>query len=124
MIITWTYTATENEDVAVNTTDPDTGESITTYQVTYQYEPVNAGLSTKSFCAYKDHPWLLNIKAKNLQKFKKEWLIELGFDPYQYVVEEDGTIEERGKVKTQAQIDKWLKPNSTAVLSPTTVEEI
>ena len=124
MIITWTYTATENEDVAVNTTDPDTGESITTYQVTYQYEPVNAGLSTKSFCAYKDHPWLLNIKAKNLQKFNKEWLIELGFDPAQWKVLDDGTVEEIGKVKTQQAVDNWLKPNEVAVLSPVEVDEI
>jgi hypothetical protein len=124
MIITWTYTETENTDVIVNTTDFDTGEAKTPHQVTYQYEPNNAGLSTKSFCAYKDHPWLLNIKAKNLQKFKKEWLIELGFDPAQWKVLDDGTVEEVGKVKTQAEVDKWLKPNATNELSPTTAEEI
>tara|TARA_R100001143_G_scaffold62784_1_gene67056 strand:- start:181 stop:555 length:375 start_codon:yes stop_codon:yes gene_type:complete len=124
MIITWTYTATENKDVEVKTEDPDTDEAITTYQVTHKYEPINAGLSTKSFCAYKDHPWLLNIKAKNLQKFKKEWLIELDLDPVQWKVIDDGTVEEVGKVKTQAAVDKWLKPNATNELSPTTAEEI
>tara|TARA_R110002167_G_scaffold135491_1_gene322036 strand:+ start:905 stop:1279 length:375 start_codon:yes stop_codon:yes gene_type:complete len=124
MIITWTYTATENKDVVVNTEDPDTEASITTHQVTHKYEPISAALSTKSFCAYKDHPWLLNIKAKNLQKFNKEWLIELGFDPAQWKVLDDGTVEEIGKVKTQQAVDNWLKPNEVAVLSPVEVDEI
>jgi len=124
MIITWKYTAIDNVEVPVLTEDFDSGVEIATYQVTHQYEPINAGLSTKSFCAYKDHPWINSIRAKAEAKFKEEWLVELGFDPVSWLVLEDGTIEEKGKVKTRAAVENWLKPNSTSILSPTEIEEI
>ena len=82
-------------------------------------------MSTKTFCAYKDHPYLQSIQAKALAKFKKEWLIELGFDPLLWhVFGPQNEIQERGKVKEQHQIDAWLKPNATNILSPTEIEEI
>ncbi len=124
MKITWSYTETENKDVPVNTTNFDTGKAIATHQVTYTYDPINANLSTKSFCAYKNHPWIDPIRAKALEKFKKEWLIELGLDPVAWRVEEDGTVEAVGKVKTQSAVDKWLKPNEKNLLSPAEIEEI
>ena len=124
MIITWTYTAIDNIDVPVLTEDFDSGVEIETYQVTHQYEPISSVLSTKSFCAYKDHPWLSVITAKALEKFKKEWLVELGFDPLEWCVLEDGTIEEKGKVKTQTEIDNWIKPNPAKNLPATDIEEI
>jgi len=124
MIITWKYTETDDVDVPILTEDFDSGMEIETFQVTHQYEPINALLSTKSFCAYKDHPYLNAIKAKALQKFYKEWLVELGFDPKQWTVLGDGTIEELGKVKEQHQIDAWLSPNDRAKLSPSEAEEI
>ena len=124
MIITWKYTAIDNVEVPVLTEDFDSGVEIETFQVTHQYEPINAVLSTKSFCAYKDHPYLQAIKAKVLAKFNKEWLIELGFDPATWLVLEDGTIEEIGKVKTQTAVENWLKPNATNILAPTEIEEI
>ena len=124
MIITWKYTAIDNVEVPILTEDFDSGVEIETFQVTHQYAPINAILSTKSFCAYKDHPYLQAIKAKALQKFNKEWLIELGFDPAAWLVLDDGTIEERGKVKTQTAVENWLKPNATNILAPTEIEEI
>jgi hypothetical protein len=124
MIITWKYTAIDNVEVPVLTEDFDSGMEIETFQVTHQYEPINAVLSTKTFCAYKDHPYLHAIQAKALAKFKKEWLIELGFDPVSWLVLDDGTIEEKGKVKTRAAVENWLKPNSTSILSATEIEEI
>jgi len=124
MIITWKYTAIDNIEVPILTEDFDSGMEIETFQVTHQYEPINAGLSTKSFCAYKDHPYLNAIKAKALQKFNKEWLVELGFDPKHWNVLGDGTIEELGKVKEQHQIDSWLSPNDKAKLPPSEAEEI
>lgn len=124
MIITWKYTAIDNVEVPVLTEDFDSGVEIATYQVTHQYEPINAVLSTKSFCAYKDHPWINSIRAKAEAKFKEEWLVELGFDPKSWCVLEDGTIEEIGKVKEQHQIDAWLSPNETRKLAPVEAEEI
>jgi hypothetical protein len=124
MIITWKYTEIDNVDVPVLTEDFDSGIEIETYQVTHQYEPINAVLSTKSFSAYKDHPWISQIKDKAEEKFKKEWLVELGFDPLEWRVLEDGTIEEKGKVKTQTEIDNWIKPNPTKNLPATNIEEI
>ena len=108
MIITWKYTAIDNVEVPVLTEDFDSGMEIETFQVTHQYEPISALLSTKTFCAYKDHPYLHAIQAKALAKFKKEWLVELGFDPVSWLVLEDGTIEERGKVKTRAAVELSL----------------
>lgn len=124
MIITWKYTAIDNVEVPVLTEDFDSGMEIETFQVTHQYEPISAVLSTKTFCSYKDHPYLHAIQAKALAKFKKEWLIELGFDPVSWLVLDDGTIEEKGKVKTRAAVENWLKPNSTSILSATEIEEI
>lgn len=124
MIITWKYTVIDNVDVPVLTEDFDSGMEIETFQVTHQYEPINAVLSTKSFCAYKDHPWIDSIRAKALAKFNNEWLVELGFDPVAYHVLDDGTIEERGKVKTQLAIDTWLKPNPVNKLASEEIEEI
>ena len=124
MIITWKYTEIDNVDTPVLTEDFDSRIEIETYQVTHQYEPINAVLSTKSFSAYKDHPWISQIKDKAEEKFKKEWLVELGFDPLEWRVLEDGTIEEKGKVKTQTEIDNWIKPNPTKNLSTTDIEEI
>ena len=124
MIITWKYTAIDNVEVPVLTEDFDSGVEIETFQVTHQYEPISALLSTKTFCAYKDHPYLHAIQAKALAKFKKEWLVELGFDPVSWLVLEDGTIEERGKVKTRAAVENWLKPNATSILAPIETEEI
>lgn len=124
MIITWTYTETDNIDVPVLTEDFDSGMEIETFQVTHQYEPINAVLSTKSFCAYKDHPWITQIRAKAEAKFKQEWLVELGFDLAEWCVLEDGTIEEKGKIKTQTEIDNWIKPNPTKNLPATDIEEI
>jgi|TARA_B110000444_G_scaffold573_1_gene509 hypothetical protein len=124
MIITWKYTAIDNVEVPVLTEDFDSGMEIETFQVTHQYEPISALLSTKTFCAYKDHPYLHAIQAKALAKFKKEWLVELGFDPVSWLVLEDGTIEERGKVKTRAAVENWLKPNATSILAPIETEEI
>lgn len=124
MIITWNYTQIDNIDVPVLTEDFDSGMEIETFQVTHQYEPINAGLSTKSFCAYKDHPWITQIRAKAEAKFKKEWLAELSFDPKLWHVLEDGTVEEIGRVKEQHQIDAWVKPNDQAKLTPIEAEEI
>ena len=124
MIITWKYTAIDNVEVPVLTEDFDSGMEIETFQVTHQYEPISALLSTKTFCAYKDHPYLHAIQAIALAKFKKEWLVELGFDPVSWLVLEDGTIEERGKVKTRAAVENWLKPNATSILAPIETEEI
>ena len=124
MIITWKYTAIDNVEVPVLTEDFDSGMEIETFQVTHQYEPINAVLSTKSFCAYKDHPWIDAIRAKMLAKFNNEWLVELGFDPVAYCVLDNGTIEERGKVKTQLAIDNWLKPNPANKLPSEEIEEI
>jgi len=124
MIITWKYTEIDNVDTPVLTEDFDSGIEIETYQVTHQYEPINAVLSTKSFSAYKDHPWITQIKDKAEAKFKKEWLVELGFDPKLWCVLADGTIEEIGKVKEQHQIDAWLSPNETTKLAPVEAEEI
>jgi len=124
MIITWKYTAIDNVEVPVLTEDFDSGMEIETFQVTHQYEPISAVLSTKTFCAYKDHPYLNAIQAKALAKFKKEWLVELGFDPAAWLVLDDGTIEERGKVKTRAAVENWLKPNATNILPPIETEEI
>tara|TARA_X000001382_G_scaffold29452_1_gene18834 strand:- start:1049 stop:1423 length:375 start_codon:yes stop_codon:yes gene_type:complete len=124
MIITWKYTEIDNVDTPVLTEDFDSGIEIETYQVTHQYEPINAVLSTKSFCAYKDHPWITQIRAKAEAKFKQEWLVELGFDPKSWCVLADGTIEEIGRVKEQHQIDAWVKPNDQAKLAPVEVEEI
>ena len=124
MIITWKYTEIDNVDTPVLTEDFDSGIEIETYQVTHQYEPINAVLSTKSFSAYKDHPWISQIRAKAEARFKKEWLVELGFDPKLWCVLADGTIEEIGKVKEQHQIDAWLSPNETKKLAPVEAEEI
>lgn len=124
MIITWKYTAIDNVEVPVLTEDFDSGVEIETFQVTHQYEPINAGLSTKTFCAYKDHPYLQSIHAKALQTFNKEWLIELGFDPKLWHILEDGTVEEIGKVKGQHQVESWIKPNEAAKLEPVEAEEI
>ena len=124
MIITWKYTEIDNVDTPVLTEDFDSGIEIETYQVTHQYEPINAGLSTKSFCAYKDHPWISQLRTKAEEKFKKEWLVELGFDLDEWCVLEDGTIEEKGKIKTQTEIDNWIKPNPAKNLPATDIEEI
>ena len=125
MFLNYTETIEEKTDRPVRTCNPDTGEELTTHTVTYTYTPTSGGLAVKSFNAYAGHPDLANIKARNKAKFYKEWLVELGFDPLLWhVVEPSNEIEEIGKVKTQTQIDSWIKPNPPTNLPETDIEEI
>lgn len=95
--------------------------------IKYTYTPDNAGLSTKWYCLSEKHNLVMQEekRAHFLDSFYKEWLVEAGYNTQNYKVEPTtGEVIERGKVKTQAEVDKWLKPNATNELSPTTAEEI
>lgn len=123
MNITFTVT-TEVLEVVKLTID---GVEQDVNNIKFTYTPDNAGLSTKWYCLSEKHDPIIqeDRRVHFLDSFYKEWLVEAGYNTQNFYVEPTtGEVTAIGKVKTQAAVDKWLKPNATQELSPTNLEEI
>ena len=68
--------------------------------------------------------WVSNI-AERQEEILTEWFKELGHDPRYYNFNrETKTFTVIGEVETEAQKDRWLKPNPANIVPPTAPEVI
>ena len=66
--------------------------------------------------------WESNIANRQME-ILTDWFRELGYEPVYYNLDRDSkTWNIKGVVETQAQKDKWLKPNPSNIVPPTTPE--
>lgn len=100
-----------------------TGEIVESNEMKIMWKHLTLDVSEFDFYLRENHPnWseTLNIREQEILHI---WMKELGYDELYFKVN-GKTIEEKGKVKKQEQIDNWLQPNATTQLPAADVEEI
>ena len=65
------------------------GETIVKDLMITYYTPTNFEGTTKNYLLGKDHPNWDRMHQEAIEKFYKEWLVELGYDPTKYHVAND-----------------------------------
>ena len=95
------------------------------------YVPDQSGLTSKSWFIgehMEGNIAFLNKERKFVQKILDEWLVEAGYDPMVYYIQNKGpgsaTIIEKGKVLDKEKIQSWTKPHDETLLPSTEAETI
>ena len=84
MILEYTIeTSVFEKDAYINVVD---GETIVKDLMITYYTPTNFEGTTKNYLLGKDHPHWDRMHQEAVEKFHKEWLIELNYDPEKYYV--------------------------------------
>tara|TARA_B100000963_G_scaffold23706_1_gene17718 strand:+ start:1274 stop:1666 length:393 start_codon:yes stop_codon:yes gene_type:complete len=98
--------------------------------ISYTYTPEEgSGLETKQWFIGEhqvgQQHWT-NMNIFFTEKFADEWAVALGYDLDEYdshfITGDKCLIERKGKLKDQAKIDKYLKPNPSNIAPPRTPE--
>jgi len=100
-----------------------TGEIVESNEMKIVWKHLTLDVSEFDFYLRENHPnWSETLSIRE-QEILHIWMKELGYDELYFEVN-NKTIEEKGKVKFQEQIDNWLQPNATTQLPAADVEEI
>jgi len=100
-----------------------TGEIVESNEMKIMWKHLTLDVSEFDFYLRENHPnWSETLSIRE-QEILHIWMKELGYDELYFEVN-NKTIEEKGKVKLQEQIDNWLQPNATTQLPAADVEEI
>ena len=100
-----------------------TGEIVESNEMKIVWKHLTLDVSEFDFYLRENHPnWSETLSVRE-QEILHIWMKELGYDELYFEVN-NKTIEEKGKVKLQEQIDNWLQPNATTQLPAADVEEI
>lgn len=78
-----TKTSVYEKDAYINVVDDEI--IVKDLMITY-YTPTNFVGMTKNYLLGKDHPNWDRMQQEALEKFYKEWLVELDYDPTKYYV--------------------------------------